>query len=130
MLCIAPLYDHELIDVFFSHLCRSPEMSVALERIFPQNRKTKDCTLFPGVTLNYMIFYDCVHLLQRVKAIVEQNRPVYRCQIQPFLLHFRSKTSCLLLTIEVSAIVMLTVIICIRLHLKLNLNFNLEQCTQ
>ncbi|XP_044059583.1 uncharacterized protein LOC122879491 [Siniperca chuatsi] len=83
---------------------RSAEMSVALDRILTQRRIKKDYALFPGVTLNGMLFNGCVNLLQRVKGTVigeKQNMDVYKCEFQQLLVYFLSKTSCLLLTIEI-----------------------------
>lgn len=90
---------------FFSPLFRFHVMCVALE-IFTQDKTKKDCTLFPDVTLNCMLFNDFVYLLQRLKETVngeKQNRHVCKCKFQQLLVYVRSKTSGLLLTIEVSA---------------------------
>lgn len=90
--------DHELMLVtFLSHSSRSTGMSVALKRSFTLDSIKKDCTLFPGVTLNCLFFNGCVNLLQRVKDIVgreKQNRHVRECPFQEFLVFFFSKTHC------------------------------------
>lgn len=75
-------------------------MNVAVERIFTQCKITKDCSLFPGVTLNCMLFNGCMNLLQRPKETVnggKQSKHVWKLKI-----YFLSKSSCLLLMTEVS----------------------------
>lgn len=80
-------------------------MRIALEKVFTLERLKTDYILFSGMTVNYILFNGCVNLLQRGKVTVngeKQNKDVCKCQLQQLLVHLLSKTTCLLLTMEVS----------------------------
>lgn len=80
-------------------------MSIALEKVFTLEMLTKDYTLFSGTTISYILFNGCENLLQRGKVTVHgENRDVCKCQLQQLLVHLLSKSICLPLTTEVSAI--------------------------
>lgn len=82
-------------------------MSIALEKVFTLEMLTKDYTLFSGMTISYIPFNGCENLLQRGKLTVHgenQDRDVCKCQLQQLLAHLLSKSICLPLTTEVSAI--------------------------
>lgn len=78
-------------------------MNVTYGKILAHEKLTIDDPLFSTIYLDLMLFYPCLHLIQRSEHTAEKKERACKCEVLRFWVCLMSKTMWFSLYVEVSA---------------------------